>query len=80
MATPTEPKVQVMSSQHDAGRLRDMQGSTPAVLAQELGLNLQETAIYVGGSAANPDTILTETDPLTIVSFQKAKVTSGSGK
>ena len=54
-----------------------MSGSTPAELAQELGINLSEVSIYVGGSAAKPDTPLTNNDPPLIVSFQREKVTSG---
>ena len=77
MATPSKPQVKVMSSQHNAGRLSDMSGSTPAELAQELGINLSEVSIYVGGSAAKPDTPLTNNDPPLIVSFQREKVTSG---
>ena len=70
----TAPQVKVMSSQHNAGRLRDMAGNTPADLAQELGIDLTQVSIYVGASAAKADTPLAEGQ---IVSFQKAKVTSG---
>lgn len=66
-------EVKVMSYAH-GNQLRDMTGSTPGDIAQELELSLSGVAIYVGSSEAKVDTSLADGN---IVSFQRAKVTSG---
>ena len=67
-------KVTVVSY-HNGGMPRDMEGNTPAVLAQELDLSLQGVQIHVDSSEATASHVLADGN---FVSFQKSKVASGS--
>jgi len=61
-------------SYHNGSQVRDMQGETPAQLAQAMDLALDEVAIYVDDVEAKASTPLREGQ---FVSFQRNKVSSG---
>jgi len=61
-------------SYHNGSQVRDMQGETPAQLAQAMDLSLDEVAIYVDDVEAKASTPLREGQ---FVSFQRNKVSSG---
>tara|TARA_B100001939_G_scaffold324917_1_gene317271 strand:- start:15 stop:251 length:237 start_codon:yes stop_codon:yes gene_type:complete len=72
-SAPTAPTVTVTSF-HNGGRPRDMNGSTPSELAQAMDISLENVAIYVDDVEAKASTPLRAGQ---IVSFQRSKVTSG---
>ena len=70
----TTPNVTVVSFTN-GGVPTTISGSTPAVLATELGIGLENVQIYVDDSKVQPNHTLRDGD---LVSFQKEKVASGS--
>ena len=59
----------------NGGIPQDAVANTPAQIAQNMGMGLENTKIYVDESAVAANHVLRDGD---LVSFQKAKVESGS--
>jgi len=59
----------------NGGIPQDAEANTPAQIAQDMGMGLENTKIYVDESAVQANHVLRDGD---LVSFQKAKVESGS--
>lgn len=68
------PSVSV-TSYHNGGRVMNIQGNTPADIANSIDLSLQNSSVTVNDEVASPTQQLREGD---YVAFMPTKVTSGN--